>query len=467
MHPPRPPERRRAVVRRRVGAVAVLALVAALLPSTTGAASATTEPPSSPTAAARTRPALVGSAAQRRIVSLIPARVARAKALGRYRTGLVTDPVTGAVLWSSGATTPMRGASTTKLATAVTALTLLGTTTRFPTRVVTGRSPNEVVLVGGGDPMLTSPQLRGLARDTARALLAVVPPAPTTPAATAAVLRIAVTIDDTLYPAPTFAAGWPADYEPYTVRPVRPLVRDGRSGWDVAADAGRYFAEQVGVALSALLADRPDLAPHVVLTGRLKASADATELARFAGNTSAQALARMLLVSDNDIAEMLFRDDAVAAGAGGSWAAASRVETHTLRALGADVRGWHLVDGSGVSRNDRVSARGLVDLLTLARSPRHPEMGPLRGWLPVAGVSGTLAARDGRFTTYPTRCARGKVFAKTGTLFDTIGLAGYALGSDGRLRTFAVLVRSVDPHVSKLDVRHAVEVVPATATGCY
>jgi D-alanyl-D-alanine carboxypeptidase/D-alanyl-D-alanine-endopeptidase (penicillin-binding protein 4) len=42
----------------------------------------------------------------------------------------------------------------------------------------------------------------------------------------------------------------------------------------------------------------------------------------------------------------------------------------------------------------------------------------------VGGVSGTLSASASRYTTSPTRCARGKVFAKTGTLRDAIGLAG-------------------------------------------
>lgn len=400
---------------------------------------------------------------------LIPPRVAAARALGRYRTGLVTDPLTGDVIWSSGAATPMRGASTTKIATAVTALRVLGTTARFPTRVVAGRGGHEVVLVAGGDPLLTSAQLRALARSTAVALLRTIPPPPVPgpPPPAPAVVRFTVRVDDSLYPAPTYATGWPKDYEPYTVSPVRPLVRDLRNGWDTAAEVTTYFAGQVAAALAARLATRTDVRATVSYAGRLTASRTSPELARFAGNTSAQALARMLLVSDNDVAEMLFRDSAVTTGRGGSWGAARTTEVAVLRGLGADLRGWALYDGSGLSRDDRVTARGLVDLLALAISPRHPELAPLRGWLPVAGVSGTLAARDGRFTTRPTSCARGRVWAKTGTLFDTVGLAGYARGSDGRARPFAVLVRTVDPAYSKLDVRRATEVVPATATGCY
>ena len=70
-------------------------------------------------------------------------------------------------------------------------------------------------------------------------------------------------------------------------------------------------------------------------------------------------------------------------------------------------------------------------------------------------------------STSPTICARGRVFAKTGTLFDTVGLAGYAVGSDGRLKTFAVLVHRSGETYSKLTVRRSVDRIAATATGCY
>ena len=135
-----------------------------------------------------------------------------------------------------------------------------------------------------------------------------------------------------------------------------------------------------------------------------------------------------------------------------------------LAKLGVPTTGWALYDGSGVSRSDRVSAAGLVAILRAGQASDHPELWPLKGMLPVAGVSGTLVHR---FVSLPTRCAARKVFAKTGTLFDTIGLAGYSLGSDNRLRAFAVLVHKTSAAFTQAEVRRAVEVVPATATGCY
>jgi D-alanyl-D-alanine carboxypeptidase/D-alanyl-D-alanine-endopeptidase (penicillin-binding protein 4) len=276
-----------------------------------------------------------------------------------------------------------------------------------------------------------------------------------------------IRVDDTLYGTPTSAPGWWTDYQPYVVTPVRPLVRDLRNGWDTSADAARYFAGRVQVELAKLLVARTDLAVDVRYSGRLKAAVDAPEVARFKGNTSGAALAWMLKVSDNDVAEMFFRNNAIAAKATPTWAGARAAAQAHLASLGIDVRGWRLADGSGVSRVDRLTTRGLVQLLRLAQSPKHPELAPLRAMLPVAGRTGTLAASNGRYTTRPTICARGKVFAKTGTLHDVVGLAGYALGSDGRLRAFAVMVNSRSTKYSKLTVRRAVDRVPATLTGCY
>ena len=502
-------------VRRTAAALGVVVL-ASTLSAAPAYADTTTAP--AVTARAAVLPA-AARAANARIRKVLPVRVGATKPLGRNRAVQVIDAASGAGIYSTRGSVPMRGASVTKLATAVASLQLLGTTTRFPTTVVTGRTDREVVLVGGGDPLLTSAQLRNLARDTAAALLSTLPaPAPVvtpsaTPTATATpsgslsaspsvsasasasasatatpsappttspspappaapptapiAVNVTVAVDDTLYPAPTRAPGWTTDYVPYVVTPVRSLVRDLRNSNDTSVDAAAYFAAALQVSLRSLVSARTDLVAAVRYSGRLAAPLGARELARFQGNTSGAALRWMLLVSDNDVAEMLFRNNAIAAKRTPSWASARANAQLTLARLGVDIRGWALVDGSGVSRNDRLTARGLITMLRIAASPAHPALAPLRSMLPVAGVSGTLKARNGRFTTKPTSCARGKVFAKTGTLRDTIGLAGYARGSDGRLKAFAVLVNDPSGRYSKLTVRRAVDAIAASVTGCY
>jgi D-alanyl-D-alanine carboxypeptidase/D-alanyl-D-alanine-endopeptidase (penicillin-binding protein 4) len=449
-----------------VTAAAVAALVLGALPA--GAAvspGGPTAPPAPPTSTVPLDVYESYVGAQTRMATLLPARARALKALGAAPGILVTDAGTGDTTFSSRAGAPMRGASTTKLLTAVTALHHLGTGTRFPTVVLDGRRPTEIVLRGGGDPMLTSAQLAGLARTTAAQLASRAPAAGGAPGT--APFRITVKVDESLFPAFTRPSGWPADYVPYVVAPVRPLIRDLRNSWDSGKDVGTYFASRLALELTKALPGRADLAVSAAYSGKMPAAGGAREVARFAGNSSGSALRLMLLVSENDIAEMLLRDAAIAAGGDGSWSSAQANARATMTGLGVDVTGWVFEDGSGVSRTDRLTARGLVQLLRAAESPAHPELAPLRGWLPVGGVSGTLKARNGRFSTSPTICARGKVFAKTGTLFDTVGLAGYAVGSDGRLKTFAVLVHRSGERYSKLTVRRSVDRIAATTTGCY
>jgi D-alanyl-D-alanine carboxypeptidase/D-alanyl-D-alanine-endopeptidase (penicillin-binding protein 4) len=77
-----------------------------------------------------------------------------------------------------------------------------------------------------------------------------------------------------------------------------------------------------------------------------------------------------------------------------------------------------IVDGSGLSRLDRLTANALAALLKAAWA--DPAVRPsLVAALPVAGVNGTL---QDRLRKPP---ARGNVVAKTGTTSDASALSGY------------------------------------------
>ncbi len=444
----------------------VVAQAALLAAPGSAAPPALTSAPAAATATVATLPPAT-IAAQARMARLLPVRVAALPALAGRKSIAVIDIPSGARGWSSASATPMRGASTTKLMTAVTSLHLLGVGTRFPTRVVAGRSAHEVVVVGGGDPLLTSTQLAVLARDTARALVASLPAKPVTPPATRTPWRVFVRVDDTLFPTPTSASGWTSGYIPTEVAPVRALVRDGRNALDTSADAATYFAARLDVEMRAQWRARTDLAPVASYAGHLTSSKTAKQLALFVGNTSGAALKRMLLISDNDIAEIMFRNNALKLRRSATWGSAQITAASTMTKLRVNITGWVIRDGSGLSRTARLTALGLVQLLRVAQSPQHPELAPLVGMLPVGGVSGTLSASYHRYDTTPTSCARGKVFAKTGSLRDTIALAGYARGSDGRLKGFAVLLDTTGNRSSGLTIRRSVDRVAATATGCY
>jgi D-alanyl-D-alanine carboxypeptidase/D-alanyl-D-alanine-endopeptidase (penicillin-binding protein 4) len=95
--------------------------------------------------------------------------------------------------------------------------------------------------------------------------------------------------------------------------------------------------------------------------------------------------------------------------------------------------GVRIVDGSGLSRSDRITARALAAILVASWT--DPDL-RLPTWeaLPVAGRDGTLEDR------MCGTAAAGRVWAKTGTLDGVRCLAGYTWTRSGRRVTFAFLL---------------------------
>jgi D-alanyl-D-alanine carboxypeptidase/D-alanyl-D-alanine-endopeptidase (penicillin-binding protein 4) len=103
-----------------------------------------------------------------------------------------------------------------------------------------------------------------------------------------------------------------------------------------------------------------------------------------------------------------------------------------LLAWGVPADGVQLVDGSGLSRRDVLSAETLLVVLERMYDPTLAS--PWMAALPVAGVDGTLA---GRLKGTP---AEGNVRAKTGTMSNVRALAGYVKGRDGVPMAFAIIL---------------------------
>jgi D-alanyl-D-alanine carboxypeptidase/D-alanyl-D-alanine-endopeptidase (penicillin-binding protein 4) len=102
----------------------------------------------------------------------------------------------------------------------------------------------------------------------------------------------------------------------------------------------------------------------------------------------------------------------------GTSAAGAAVVMQTLTTAGVPMAGVRIVDGSGLSRLDRLTANALAGMLKVAWA--DPIVRPvLLAALPVAGVNGTL---QDRLRKPP---ARGRVLAKTGTTDDASALSGY------------------------------------------
>lgn len=147
----------------------------------------------------------------------------------------------------------------------------------------------------------------------------------------------------------------------------------------------------------------------------------------------------MMLESDNTLAEALTRNAAIAAGRQGSAEEAQKLVREKIEAAGVTTEHLKQADVCGLSLENRVTARMLVQALAkLLEHPRHEEL--LQG-LPVAGKTGTLKER---FTEPDAVDARGHVRAKTGTLFTVVALAGYTTRPDGTRLIFALILNDTD-----------------------
>jgi D-alanyl-D-alanine carboxypeptidase/D-alanyl-D-alanine-endopeptidase (penicillin-binding protein 4) len=161
--------------------------------------------------------------------------------------------------------------------------------------------------------------------------------------------------------------------------------------------------------------------------------AGATPLLSWVSPPMATLVARTNTPSDNYMAEELLKAIGARFGVAGTTAAGATVVEATVQRLHAWPR---MVDGSGLSRRDRVSPRSVVRLLMAMDS--SPLAGPFESSLPIAGYTGTLSDR------MRTTVARGRCHAKTGTLSDVSALAGICDTMRGRRVAFALLMNHTD-----------------------
>ena len=128
--------------------------------------------------------------------------------------------------------------------------------------------------------------------------------------------------------------------------------------------------------------------------------------------------------SDNVLSDRLSRFAAKAAGFKGDVDGIAKVYKKVLADLDIDSSKLIVKDGSGLSHDNRVSAKSLGDLLF--KIYKDPRFAGVIESLPDGGVNGTLNERF--IKTAPN--AVGLVHAKTGTLNGTVTLAGYIEAQD-------------------------------------
>lgn len=429
----RKPRTMRPSLRRALVIVATVPLAATMLTAPSAAAD--------PAAAQRSTAELDRD--ERKMARNLDIRI-RDRRLGGRVSGVVIDAASDRRIWGHHAATALMPASNVKLATAVGALTVLGPDHRFTTKVVHGSGT--LTLVGGGDHTLTTRDLGALAKDAVASLKR------------AGVTSVRVRVDGRLFPRPTRATGWKRGYHPGEVTPVRALAVAGHDVMDTSLDAGQVFAR--------LLAQR-----GVTVTGGVNRGAAGARDVTVGQHRSAKLsriVRRMLKVSDNDIAESLLRMTALGAGRPATFeGGTAAVRTVLSGTYGVSLANFRMYDGSGLSRATRIPAQTLAEILDLTVDPRHSRtLKHVADGLPVAGQRGaTLGPEWGRFDTVASRCAVGKVRAKTGTLTGAIALSGMTKAQDGRWKVFS-FVENGSP-ANPTATKDALDGLAATVNGCW
>lgn len=381
---------------------------------------------------------------------------ARVKAVDEMGPGTVSasvmDVVTGKVLYAKNATKAYIPASTLKLVTSTAALSLLGPEHRFSTRVVASGG-GRITLVGGGDPYLTATRST---TDPDRASLAQLARLTAASLKKKGQKKVRLSYDASLFSGPSWHPDWPVKYRDQ-VTPVSALwVNEGR----VAGAVGARVTNPTKAAANAFASALEAQGVEVTEVESAKAPAGATRLAAVASLPLERIVEHLLMASDNDAAEVLARQAAIAAGEKGSFEKGRASVRRQLTKLGLWDDSTRIRDGSGLSRSNKVPADLLVKVLRAALEPEHPELRPVATGLPVAGVEGSLRSR---YSESDVKAARGAVRGKTGTLTEVHSLAGFVRSRDGSLLAYAFIVNGATDYFT---TRTWLDRVSGTLSGC-
>lgn len=374
---------------------------------------------------------------------------------------VVRDGQSGEVLFNRGGSEPRIPASTTKILSAAAIGQSFSPDATLRTEVVQGVAANEIVLVAGGDSLISpgagDPQavpghagLADLADQVAKALKA------------KAVRSVTLAVDESYAYGPRAAPTWGPDY-----------VASGISGavamlglsTERASEQHPGSADPVASTRAALARLLTERGFRVAMGNRITKAAASTSssapvvLGSIESAPVRDQLALALTESDNALTEILTRQAAVRSGARADFASVGAWVVSRVAELGVDTRGATLSDASGLSRQNRVTAKLLTDVLVLGYDGTHPVLRTALDGLPIGGLTGTLADR---FGAGPDHQAAGRARAKTGTLTGANALAGSVVDDSGRLLVFAGLVANAETGAS----RAALDRFVATLAAC-
>ena len=368
-------------------------------------------------------------------------------------TGRITDAITGGQLWAQGADVPMQPASTNKVLTTAAALLALDRDARLTTRVMASGQPGVVVLKGGGDPTLSAAPAGQDTwyRDAARLSdLA-------DQVRSSGIFVTTVQVDVGAFSGPTMAPGWdPADIDGGDIAPMEAVMLDGGRTQPVSVDSARSTTPALDAGRALAVALKVDPAKVTVLPA---GTPSGQEIASVQSPPLIERLRQMMNESDNVMAESIGREVAAEQNRPQSFDGAVQAVLGQLDKAKIDTGNARLLDSSGLSVHDRLTAETLDGVVNAAAGTDQPKLRPLLDVLPIAGGSGTLSNRY--LDTDGGRAAAGYLRAKTGSLTGTNALAGIVTDASGRVLTFAFISNNAGP-----TGRTAIDALAAVLRSC-
>jgi D-alanyl-D-alanine carboxypeptidase/D-alanyl-D-alanine-endopeptidase (penicillin-binding protein 4) len=319
-------------------------------------------------------------------------------------------------------------ASNTKILTAAVVLDAFAPDTRFITKavgeVVNGTIAGDLVLVGGGDPLLVTKDFLPSEKYPTTTPTYLDDLADRIKAAGITSIGGSVVGDESFLDDTRYNADWSSGVRAAEAGPLGALmVNDGV----VVGDPLKPDNPAVGAAreFTRLLRAR-----GITVSGEARsgsAGPTTSEIARIESAVIDKVVAEMLTNSDNNTAEILVRQLGLAKSLQPTTSAGLKVIVETLKKWG--IEGLKLRDGSGLSRNNRISCNAIVAVLD-----RQPVNGNLVEGLSIAAKTGTLA------DAFKGSAVAGKLHGKTGTLLNVKTLSGVLpIGTNGGV-TFALFL---------------------------
>ncbi len=335
----------------------------------------------------------------------------------------------GRPIVSQRATDLFEPASTVKIATASVVTELMPADTVFTTRIfgqlVDGIVQGNLIVKGGGDPLLVTSDYARIEKYPTLSPTSLDALADKIVAAGVKTVTGAVAGDESYFSDQRYVTSWSSGIRGVEGGPLGALmVNDGvvvsnpikpNNPSKAAATELTRLLRARGVTVAA----EP--------MGSVTVASGIPEITNIASAPVGKVVEEMLTNSDNNTAEILVRHLGLLKGLSGSTEEGVKVVNDTLASWGFE--GLLVKDGSGLSRGSKLSCEALVDLLTRS----GPTSSVVTG-LATAGSTGTLKEV---FVGSPVQ---GLLKAKTGTLTNVKALSGFLPVNDNQPLYFALIL---------------------------